>query len=221
MKYSVVMPVYLRRESHKEVVEHTIASIKSHSDDYELIIIDDASPLDTTFLKEAADIYIRHEVNGGISKAWNTGKNASSNEYVAIVNDDIKVPRLWLEALEGGFENDKTGTTAPMKGGPNTRPSMPCISEYADKKFYPGYCFMLKKDRFFEDFDEQFTTNCGDTDYWHRVYKANLECMRVGLCVWHREGGVLHGMDYLAISEESINKFINKWGFNPQKEYYA
>ena len=221
-EYSVVMPVYLREESHRQTVEDTIKNIRQVSREYELIIVDDASPRDTSFLESFADTYIRNDTNKGISYSWNVGKNSAHAEYVAIVNDDIKVPIGWLDRLKTGFTNEKAGVTAPMFGGPSFSPKTMASNYIGENKiFYPGYCFMLWKDRFFEDFDEQFTTNCGDVDYWHRIYKKGLECIRVGLEIWHKEGGVLHGMDYGKISDESLKLFEDKWGFNPQREYYS
>lgn len=221
MKYSVVVPVFLREESHKKLINETVGNIKQMSGNYELIIVDDGSPLSTEWLLDIADVYLKHDKNKGISEAWNTGKNRASNECVAIVNDDIKVPLGWLETLAKAFNDPDTGVSAPLQGGPFVKPyktSYPYLEE--DYSFYPGYCFMLKKDRFFEDFDPQFKTNCGDSDYWHRIKSADLRCMRVGLGVWHKEGGVLHGMNYDKITQDSLALFENKWGFDPRGVYY-
>lgn len=221
MNTSIVMPLYLREESHKDLVIQTLESIRDGGGEYELILVDDGSPLDTEFTKELIDVHIRHPKNSGISAAWNTGMRASKGEYVVIVNDDIKVPSGWLKKLKQGFGTPMTGVTAPKRGGPHVEPKIEDEMAFANHKFYPGYCFMLKKDVFFKPFDEQFRTNCGDTDYWHRIREAGFKCVRVGLNVWHKEGGVLHGMDYGTISKESIKLFEDKWGFNPQKKYYG
>jgi len=220
MKHSVIMPVYLREESHRKVVEDTIKSIKQASGDYEFIIVDDGSTLDTKFLKKAADKYIRQK-NQGISVAWNTGKNAAKGEYVVIVNDDVKVPLGWLDKLATGFREENTGVSAPFLGNPSVTPFINIEEDLIKKeRFYPGYCFMLRKDRFFEDFDPQFTTNCGDTDYWHRVLMAGFQLVRVRMGIWHKEGDVLHKLDYSRVTEDSIEKFKAKHGFDPQTRYY-
>lgn len=220
-KYSIVMPVYLRDQEHKAVVINTLKNIIKVSRDYELIIADDGSPLNTEFLSDFTDKVIRQK-NRGISSAWNTGKNQATALFVAIVNDDIEVPHFWLEELSRGFEDKKAGVTAPIAGNPNLTPKrLVSGSTYYNHKFYPGYCFMLKKDRFFEDFDEQFTTNAGDVDYWHRVKERGLELVRVPIEIWHKEGDVLHKMGYEELSKNSLDKFVKKWGFNPQSEYYS
>lgn len=222
MKYSIVVPVYLREESHRQTVIDTLENIKQVSRDCELIIVDDGSPLPMDDIKKMADVYIKHNKNKGISAAWNTGKNKAISEYVAIVNDDIKVPFMWLETLAQAFIDKKTGVSAPIQGGPFVKPYRNAGSYLKENhKYYPGYCFMLRKDRFFEDFDNQFTSNCGDVDFWHRIREKGLECMRVGIGIYHKEGGVLHGMDYEKISRESLRKFEKKWGFYPLEEYYS
>lgn len=222
MKYSIVVPVLLREENHRQEVIDTLNNLKQMSSLFELIVVNDGSPLPMDDIARLADSYIEHRKNKGISAAWNTGKNAASAEYVAIVNDDVKVPLLWLETLSQAFVDKKTGVSAPMQGGPHIKPYRNAGQFLVEShKFYPGYCFMLRKDRFFEDFDEQFTSNCGDADYWHRIREKDLECKRVGLGVYHKEGGVLHGMDYDKISAESLKKFEKKWGFNPLEEYYS
>ena len=222
MKVSIVMPVYLREEAHRDVVRQTINSIKERSKDYEFIIVNDCSPLDCKEFQRDATTYISLIKNKGISAAWNAGKNEARADYVAIVNDDIRLPFRWLEKLVEGFSDKKTGVTAPVTGGPHIQPFLNSGTYLQENhKFYPGYCFMLKKDRFFEDFDEQFNTNAGDIDYWVRLRKAGWECMRTGFGIWHKEGDVLGKMGYEKLSKESLEKFEKKYGFNPQKEYYT
>ena len=220
MNYSIVMPVCLVREEHRSVVEETIKSIRETTNGDELIIIDDGSRLDTSFLKDAADIYYRQS-NLGISKAWNVGKNKATHNYVAIVNDDIRLPIGWLSKLAQCFSFKGCGVAAPLRGGPNISPTIIGNSVTSGRKFYPGYCFMLKRDRFFEDFDEEFRSNCGDTDYWYRVESEGLTLMRAGFSVYHKEGGVLGNMGYKELSQESLQLFKNKWGFDPIPEYYG
>jgi glycosyltransferase involved in cell wall biosynthesis len=219
-KFSITIPVYLRESEHKAVVEDTINSFRENYPDVELVVVDDGSILPTGFLRDLADIYVR-QPNSGISRAWNVGKNLARGEFVLIANDDIKIPSGLLESLSKGFENEKTAVVAPEKGGPFIEPSIGEGNYHEDHIFYPGYCFMLKRDRFFEDFDENFRTNCGDADYWERIMSKGLELTRSPVSIWHKEGDVLHGMNYKKISEDSINLFVAKHGFSPQEKFYS
>lgn len=214
------MPVYLREEVHKSVILGTLENIMSTGSDFELIVIDDGSPLPTGFLREYANTYVR-QPNQGISRAWNAGKWLARGEYVAIVNDDIQVPDGWLDALTVPFEQKLCAVSAPIVGGPNVMPAVTKDIPYTNHKFYPGYCFMLSRNGYYRDFDPYFDTNCGDVDYWHTIKTAGLGLYRAPLNIWHKEGDVLHGMDYQKLTAESITKFVEKWHFNPQSEYYG
>lgn len=222
IKYSIVIPVFLREAEHKSVVEDTIESFRSNysPEEAELIIIDDGSPLPTGFLKDKADVYVK-QPNQGISRAWNVGMKLARGQYVLVANDDIRIASGLLESLSKAFENEKTGITAPENGGPNIIPSVSEGKPFENHKFYPGYCFMLKKDRFYEDFDTNFRTNCGDVDYWVRIREKGFETMRTPISVWHKEGGVLHKLNYSKITEDSLKLFEEKHGFNPIAEYYS
>lgn len=221
MKFSVVMPCYLREDQHKQTVINTLESLRANSEDFELVVVDDGSTENTGFLRQYADVYVK-QPNQGISRAWNVGMLLARGEYVAIVNDDILVTAGWLDELSSEFVDEKTGVSAPNEGGPWVKPELGG-NRREDNKFYPGYCFMLKKDRFYEMFDEQFKTNCGDVDYWHRIGLNSLKCMRAHLKVWHKEGDTLHNFPegYANLSAKSIQMFKDKWGFDPQPIYYS
>jgi len=222
MKYSVVIPVFLNNPSHAPVVQATIKSVKASSDDYELIIVDDGSTLLTGFLRSEADTYIRHNpTNRGIAPSWNDGKNIARGEFVAIINDDIVVPDGWLDALALAFEKDDCGVAGVYQAGPTVVPALGgnCVKDY---KWFSGYCFMLKKDRFFENFDEQFVpAQFEDTDYWVRMIKNDFFLYKSPLSIYHAEGDVLHKMDYKGITSKNKKRFIEKHGFDPIPGFYG
>ncbi|MCB1712525.1 MAG: glycosyltransferase family 2 protein [Candidatus Riesia sp.] len=222
MKYSIVIPVYLHKADHKQVVEETLQNIKSMMpEDSELIIVDDGSPEMTGFLRNYSDTYVR-QPNQGIGRSWEVGRLLAQGEYVLFANDDIKLPPGALETLANGFNDEKAGVVAPRLGHFTTKPlNDPQGEYYYDKVFYPGYCFMLKRDRFYEEHDARFKTNCGDVDYWERIIRAGYGLLRAPLEIWHKEGGVLKEMDYDKLTNDSIQLFKLKHGFDPIPEYYA
>lgn len=93
-KISVIMPVY----KVERYVAHSIQSVLDQSmDDWELILVDDASP------DASADViakftdrrirYIKHETSQGPAKARNTGILAARSDYIALLDsDDIAFP---------------------------------------------------------------------------------------------------------------------------------
>ncbi len=236
------MPVLLREDSHRLTVENCIQSIKDNSidtrdkeNDYELIIVDDASPLMTGFLKDEADVYIRHKYSKGIAPSWNDGIAVSRGEYIAVINDDILLPKpaakfdTWLNFMSlvfgwGGTDNKDCGVVAPRLGGPNITPLLEEGGEWiVNHKFYPGYCFMLKRDRFLEKFDETFIPYNGeDTDYWWRIMQKGLKLYRAPMEIWHKEGDVVHNLgNYEKRSKEANEWFERKHGVDPVSKFYS
>lgn len=221
MKYSIIMPCLYRKKDHKPIVEECLAKIKEHSTDYELIIIDDGSPLDTTFLRKEADIYIRHKKPMGIAYGWNHGLKLARGKYLAVVNDDIFPVGGWLEAMVKGFETfPKALVSAPhVEHLPNDR-------ELLEKKeWFPGMCFMLtqKTIKKIGYFDEQFTPfNYEDVDYWVRVLKSGgTLAQNHTLTVGHKMGHVIHYIDdNQNVDQTNKKKFIKKWGFDPIPSMY-
>ena len=223
MKYSVVMPCLLREDQHRQVVVDTLESVRNNGEESEIIIVDDGSPLLSGFLRDYADTYIRHKVPQGIAPSWNDGIRVARGEYVVVINDDVLVPRGWLSVLSNVFSKQACGVSAPARGGFTVAPGILTGEPYIDEKFYPGYCFMLKQDRFFEKFDETFVPyNCEDTDYWWRLKQKNYQMYRAPMEIYHKEGDVIKGLgDYVGRSKEAVEQFIKKWGFDPQPVFYS
>lgn len=215
MKFSIVMPCLFRRKEHKNTVLDCIDSVRKHSSDYEFIIVDDGSPLDTKFLKDNADNYIRHDKPMGIAYGWNDGIGVAKGDYIVIINDDIVVRPGWLEAMEKCFEIENCGVSGcSVEHLPNGMGIEEC------RTWFPGSCFMLSRNTIDKVglFDEQFVPyNYEDIDYWTRVYKAGFKLIRnYAVQVQHKEGQVIHSFDNNGIAD-SLNRqrYIKKWGFDP------
>lgn len=232
-KYSVIMPVLLRENDHQIIVEQTIESVKENSEDYEFIIVDDGSPKPTGFLQDAADVFIKHDQTKGIAPSWNDGIKASKGDYIVIINDDIMMPSGWLKEMVNVLdEYEQAGVVGPWFAGPDKIPGcfgpmttalgQECSYAKEDHVFFPGYCFMLKRNTFLEEFDEQFVPfNFEDTDMWWRIMKAGLKLYRAPVTIWHKEGDVLHKLQYNRVNTQNHQKFIDKWGFDPQPYFYG
>ena len=86
---SVIVPTYNRGEH----LKRTIGSVLNQRfDDFELIVVDDASTDDTKAVVDEFDDprirYLAHRDNKGGSAARNTGIKASKGEYIAFLDDD-------------------------------------------------------------------------------------------------------------------------------------
>lgn len=216
--YSIVMPTLTKDSSHRDVFSETVQSVEENSEDYELIIVDDGSPLR---LDEYADpdTWVIHKNNKGIAASWNDGMKVARGEYIVIINDDITVPPEWLQGLRLALDNNLSisgpgiiGKTDDLLGIEQTH------------SWFPGFCFMMHRKTMMQIglFDERFSPfNYEDTDYWVRVLKAGGTLTRnFNVRITHREGDVLHKLEYGAVSEENKKKFIDKHGFDPLPFFY-
>lgn len=108
MKLSIIIPVY----NVEKYVEKTLVSVCNQDyDDYEIIIINDGSPDNSLRICEefaktcSRNIKIISQVNGGLSKARNTGLINSSGEYVWFIDSDDWIEENCLSKLCSLLDN--------------------------------------------------------------------------------------------------------------------
>ncbi len=101
MKLSIIIPVYRVEQQ----LERCIESILNQTfTDYELILIDDGSPdqcpkmCDEYALKDSR-IRVKHQKNGGLSHARNTGLAMARGEYVTFIDSDDFIGNNTLSIL--------------------------------------------------------------------------------------------------------------------------
>lgn len=100
-KVSLVIPVY----NTEKYVERTIESILNQTyDNIELIVVNDASPDNSEKiikkLKKKKDfIYIKHDINKGLSAARNSALEVATGEYFAMVDSDDAVSEGYIEEM--------------------------------------------------------------------------------------------------------------------------
>jgi GT2 family glycosyltransferase len=106
---SIVMPCY----NSKDMVLNAVESVlKTHYQNFELIVVDDVST-DGTFKlltkklsKESRIKLIRNEKNFGPSRTRNRGIEEANGKYVAFVETDMEVDPGWLAPLVDAMESD-------------------------------------------------------------------------------------------------------------------
>lgn len=219
------MPSLLRKEEHRATVIECIESVKKHTDDFEFIIIDDGSPLDTKFLKESATTYIRHEKPMGIATGWNDGLKVSRGKYKIVINDDIVAKEGWVECMVKALEEVEFSlVSAPsvenMANGVGVRES------HENRVWFPGSCFMMTQETLDKIgyFDEQFSPfNYEDVDYWTRVYKEGYVLARnYEVQIDHKEGQVIHKIEKNStVNDSNREKYLKKWKFDPLPILYG
>jgi len=98
--FSIIIPVL----DQLEITLKCIESIEDHTEDYEIIIVDNGSspeykPSDYTPFK-----VIRNEENLGFPVAVNQGIRAAKGDVIILLNNDVFVTPGWAERLIKGLE---------------------------------------------------------------------------------------------------------------------
>ncbi|MFG3495244.1 glycosyltransferase family 2 protein [Streptomyces sp. NPDC047928] len=103
VRLSVVVPFFNVRA----FASDTLRSLRANArDDFEFVLVDDCSTDGTTELLQRAErevpgvVLIRHEENGGLATARNTGIDAARGEYLAFLDgDDWTAPGHFAQLL--------------------------------------------------------------------------------------------------------------------------
>lgn len=108
VKLSVIVPFF----NVQSFAQDTLRSLRANSRaDVEFLLVDDCSTDGTAQLLDRAErelpgaVLLRHEVNGGLATARNTGLDAASGEYVTFLDgDDWLAPGYYRELLAAAEE---------------------------------------------------------------------------------------------------------------------
>lgn len=129
-----------------------VASVRENvTVDHEVIVVanslEDQGLLD--FLKnEKIDKYCMNNLNAGVSRAWNMGRQLAEGEYLLFINDDVTLGKGSVEKMLEAFQDEKVGIVGPK--GENWEGSGKVYETYngEDVDVISGYCFMVRADVF-------------------------------------------------------------------------
>ncbi|GAA2297536.1 glycosyltransferase family 2 protein [Streptomyces violaceusniger] len=103
VKLSVIVPFY----NVQTYAPDTLRSLRANTrEDFEFILVDDCATDGTPEILERAErdlpgaVYVRHEKNGGLATARNTGLDNATGEYIAFLDgDDWLAPGYYAQLL--------------------------------------------------------------------------------------------------------------------------
>jgi len=112
MEVSVIIPCYLLPDGgdlypENELLELTkqcLDSLHEHCGDFELVLIDNGSPIGGDYLRHKADVYIRFQENLGFAPAVNAGLRLASGDFLVVSNNDIVFVEDWIKTAQDAWQ---------------------------------------------------------------------------------------------------------------------
>jgi GT2 family glycosyltransferase/glycosyltransferase involved in cell wall biosynthesis len=224
-----------------------LASILQNTsyENYEVVVVDNASsPEVRDYLRAAAEVcpkirLIQNEENKGFAAGNNQGlEYAKDSDYFVLLNNDVVVPRGWLERLLYYAGRKELGVIGPVTNCAGNEakiitsyqsiPEMDGYSwglrnqyqgEFFDIAVAAMFCVAFRKEVFDKVgyLDESFGIGMfEDDDYAERVRKAGYRVVCVEDVFIHHYGSVsfnqLPKQTYDQIFADNKSKYEKKWG---------
>ena len=231
MKFSFVIPVYNKAEYTRKCIEHLL---RDRRDDWEIIVLNNASS-DST--KEMLDEYgeqikaIHNKENLGCAGAWNQGIELSSGEWVVVLNNDVLLPKGWVDQLEQAAIEHKLDIISPAIREGSDNYDLEAHSTSLTKKMHDalrqgranGICFMVKHSIFnnYGVFDPLFKIGqYEDADFFRRCRLNKVPMATCGAALIHHYGSLTQksmssGSGLPAYAKINRTYYRKKWGLNP------
>lgn len=245
MKTYIVIPSYIIAEGLKTLAINAIKSFRASSDNIVIISVDDGSPMDTVFLKDISDVFIKNEKNSGFAVTCNNGfkwifKNEKENCYIVCANNDIEVYQGWQESMIEPFSKfENVAITGLISSKSRLIEGNIPIGKYQFKRIseggllgdwmQSGGLWMSTKDilQKIGILDERFLRGgYEDIDIFLRARDTfGMKIIMSGLSMfWHKEGATRWNNEFIndfgkeskEMEEDNLKRFIDKWKFSPQ-----
>ncbi len=161
----VVMLAYNFNEQLAQLQESAIHSVRL-APMGKLIIVDNASEVRPGMLRELADTYVRNKTNIGYPAAVNQGMALSKSEFVAISNNDIRVPSNWSDVALDIFKDKTVGTVHFRMIGYDEPFNLGSDVWVGGKEKWCHCSFFVIRSEAFDGYDENYKQG-GYDDYDH------------------------------------------------------
>ena len=243
MSISIIIPYC----NANEFTEECLRSIKKHTKDYEIILIDNGSKdLLELSENEMSICLIRNEENLGFPKAVNQGLARAKGDYLCVLNNDIIVVPGWAERLiwhlECGIDvigprtNSISGPQALLVDRYDNIEELNRESESLYKRekhnrfpFYRLVAFCVVMRRWVYEmiggFDEVFSPgNYEDDSYCLEAIDKGFKLAVANDVFMHHWGSVTHRnlyIDYVSLLKRNQKIFESKWSKEKIKELSA
>lgn len=216
----IIIPVW----NHLDLTRRVVQSVRENTSvPYRLIVVDDGSTDGTAeWLAEQDDItVITNEANRGFAPSVNRGLRATTAPYVVLMNNDVEVDKLWLEALiEGMNVRPRIGAIGPLS---TARRQIQWEGHHLGKggvwlgvEYLAFFCTVLRREAVEETglLDEGFAPAYGeDDDYAIRMRRAGWElALHCDVLVKHDHGQTTGPAGLARYHGAAYRRLREKWG---------
>ena len=224
------------------MTEECITAIREHTQDFELIIIDNGSEpaIKPPFTGFAETALIRNEKNEGFPVAVNQGIRASKGDVIILLNNDVIVTPGWAERL--AFYLDEFSIVGPLTnycGGIQQMEigcyenldelnkeaeisAEECEGRVVEVNWVIGFCMVFKKSLFEKlgPFDDSIWPSCGEEiDF---CFRARAAGHKIGIIfevyVHHFGSQTFNDMEkaglinYADANKQAVAHLAERWG---------
>lgn len=228
MTLSIVIPCYIKNEELLQLTKNTIHSFREADlPEYELILVDDGSPMGSGYLREEADTYILHKTNQGFIKSVNDGLRVARGKFIAVANNDIRVaPNFFLECEHILNSNNESYSVHPRMLFYDDP------FEYGKGLWYEGrerWCqssfFVIRGFPWKEEFPENYHGTGGayeDWRYWAHIRKfCKKTVYTTRTCFQHKDSSTTQVVgEQSKFHKENAELFKQEFGDYPE-DYLA
>jgi len=192
-----------------------------------VLVVDDGSPPEEqkatmeVAYKLGAD-FMGHEHNRGPIATFNTIASSSQSDYVCILDNDVVVPKWWLESLLV-FLNNRFAVASwkSTKLGYGGRP-VGSLRRPERATELAGYCYLFPKSLWEGySFDEGYHCFIADSDFCVYWASKGIPSYRIlWPLVYHAEHATYDScpeLEHVKWRERDLGHFYEKWGKMPRE----
>lgn len=234
---SIIIPTY----NQNQLLDECIDSIRKHTEDYEIILVDNGSVPEYEY-EHLADVkltVIYNKQNEGFPKAINQGIKEANGKIIILLNNDCIVTPYWSERLINGLQqydivgpltNYCSGVQMVLTPVYNNEEELDkvaidwtsvCPGKIFETDYVIGFCMVFKKE-LYEDiglFDESLWPCSGEEiDF---CLRAKEKGYKIGVCcdvyIHHHGSQTFRWMqekgivNYRKICERNDRHLNSKW----------
>jgi len=211
-KVSIVIPCYKQAHWLAEAIE---SAINQTYKDFEIIVVNDGSPDNTSEVAKMYPVTLIEQKNKGLSAARNAGIEASTGKWILPLDADNKIAPQFLEKTVG--VNDIVGTWQQHFGDSYTlfKPITPTLQDLLIyNRLDAGSLFKKEIWGKLGGYDEEMKEGWEDWDFWIRAVTMgyNISIVQEAIFFYRKHGESMAddaNSKSKKIYEYMINKYLN------------